>query len=107
MIANHEQRITSLEQQTARGFSDLKRQIDDNRKDANAGIAGVAAMANIPQVTANQDFSVGAGIGFRGDEQALAVGFSGRVTENVVTKVAVASDTQSGWTVGAGVAVGW
>ena len=106
-IVNHEQRITSLEQQTASGFSDLKRQIDDNRKDANAGIAGVAAMANIPQVTANQDFSVGAGIGFRGDEQALAVGFSGRVTENVVTKVAVASDTQSGWTVGAGVAVGW
>jgi hypothetical protein len=106
-IANHEQRITSLEQQTASGFSDLKRQIDDNRKDANAGIAGVAAMANIPQVTANQDFSVGAGIGFRGDEQALAVGFSGRVTENVVTKVAVASDTQNGWTVGAGVAVGW
>lgn len=107
VIANHEQRITSLEQQTASGFSDLKRQIDDNRKDANAGIAGVAAMANIPQVTANQDFSVGAGIGFRGDEQALAVGFSGRVTENVVTKVAVASDTQNGWTVGAGVAVGW
>ena len=107
VIANHEQRITTLEQQTASGFSDLKRQIDDNRKDANAGIAGVAAMANIPQVTANQDFSVGAGIGFRGDEQALAVGFSGRVTENVVTKVAVASDTQSGWTVGAGVAVGW
>ena len=106
-IANHEQRITSLEQQTASGFSDLKRQIDDNRKDANAGIAGVAAMANIPQVTANQDFSVGAGIGFRGDERALAVGFSGRVTENVVTKVAVASDTQNGWTVGAGVAVGW
>lgn len=106
-IANHEQRITSLEQKTASGFSDLKRQIDDNRKDANAGIAGVAAMANIPQVTANQDFSVGAGIGFRGDEQALAVGFSGRVTENVVTKVAVASDTQNGWTVGAGVAVGW
>lgn len=106
-IANHEQRITSLEQQTASGFSDLKRQIDDNRKDANAGIAGVAAMANIPQVTANQDFSVGAGIGFRSDEQALAVGFSGRVTENVVTKIAVASDTQNGWTVGAGVAVGW
>lgn len=106
-IANHEQRITSLEQQTVRGFSDLKRQIDDNRKDANAGIAGVSAMANIPQVTSNQDFSVGAGVGFRGDEQALAVGFSGRVTENVVTKVAVASDTQNGWTVGAGVAVGW
>lgn len=106
-IANHEQRITSLEQQTASGFSDLKRQIDDNRKDANAGIAGVAAMANIPQVTANQDFSVGAGVGARGSEQAIAVGFSGRVTENVITKAAVSTDTQSGWTVGAGVSYGW
>lgn len=106
-IANHEQRITSLEQETSKGFSDLKRQIDDNKKDANAGIAGVAAMANIPQVTANQTFSVGAGVGARGSEQAVAVGFSGRVAENVVTKVAVSADTQSGWTVGAGVSYGW
>lgn len=106
-IANHETRITSLEQQTSKGFSDLKRQIDDNKKDANAGIAGVAAMANIPQVTANQDFSIGAGVGARGSEQAVAVGFSGRLTETVVTKVAVSTDTQSGWTVGAGVSYGW
>lgn len=106
-IANHETRIKSLEQQTSKGFSDLKRQIDDNKKDANAGIAGVAAMANIPQVTANQDFSIGAGVGARGSEQAVAVGFSGRLTESVVTKVAVSTDTQSGWTVGAGVSYGW
>lgn len=106
-LANHEQRLTSLEQQTNKGFSDLKRQIDDNKKDANAGIAGVAAIASIPQVTDKQDFSIGAGVGARGSEQALAVGFSGRITDNVVTKVAVSTDTQSGWTVGAGVAVGW
>ena len=106
-IANHEQRITSLEQQTASGFSDLKRQIDDNRKAANAGIAGVAAMANIPQVTASQDFSVGAGVGFRGDEQAIAVGFSARASQNVVVKASVAGDTQQSWTVGAGVSYGW
>lgn len=106
-IANHETRITSLEQRTSKGFSDLKRQIDDNRKEANAGIAGVAAIASVPQVTANQDFSVGAGVGFRGGEQAVAVGFSGRVTENVVTKVAVSTDTQNGWTVGAGMSYGW
>lgn len=106
-IANHEQRITSLEQQTVRGFSDMKRQIDDNRKDANAGIAGVAAMANIPQVTASQDFSVGAGVGARGSEQAIAVGFSGRVTQNVIVKASVAGDTQQSLTVGAGVSYGW
>ena len=106
-IANHEQHITSLEQQTASGFYDLKRQIDDNRKAANAGIAGVAAMANIPQVTASQDFSVGAGVGFRGDEQAIAVGFSARASQNVVVKASVAGDTQQSWTVGAGVSYGW
>ena len=106
-IANHEQRITSLEQQTASGFYDLKRQIDDNRKAANAGIAGVAAMANIPQVTASQDFSVGAGVGFRGDEQAIAVGFSAHASQNVVVKASVAGDTQQSWTVGAGVSYGW
>lgn len=106
-LANHEQRLSTLEQQTSKGFSDLKRQIDDNKKDANAGISGVAAIASIPQVTDKQDFSVGAGVGARGSEQALAVGFSGRITDNVVTKVAVATDTQSGWTVGAGVSYGW
>lgn len=106
-IANHETRITSLEQQTSKGFSDLKRQIDDNKKDANAGIAGVAAIASVPQVTSNQDFSIGAGVGARGSEQAVAVGFSGRITDSVVTKVAVSTDTQSGWTVGAGVSYGW
>ena len=106
-IANHEARITSLEQQTSKGFRDLKRQIDDNKKDANAGIAGVAAMANIPQVTSNQDFSVGAGVGFRGDEQAVAVGFSVRASQNVVVKASVAGDTQQSWTAGAGVSYGW
>ena len=106
-IANHEQRITSLEQQTSKGFSNLKRQIDDNKKDANAGIAGVAAIASVPQVTSNQDFSVGAGLGARGSEQAIAVGFSGRITENVITKAAISTDTQNGWTVGAGVSYGW
>lgn len=106
-IANHEQRITTLESQTNARFGDLKKQIDNNKKEANAGIAGVAAMASIPQVTDKQDFSIGAGVGNRDGENAMAIGFSGRVTDNVVTKVAVAADTQSGWTFGAGMSYGW
>lgn len=106
-IANHEQRITTLESQTNARFGDLKKQIDNNKKEANAGIAGVAAMASIPQVTDKQDFSIGAGVGTRDGENAMAIGFSGRITDSVVTKVAVAADTQSGWTVGAGVSYGW
>ncbi|HFU2857286.1 TPA: YadA-like family protein [Enterobacter cloacae] len=106
-LSNHEARISDLEASTNSGFKDLKNQIESNRKDANAGIAGVAAMANIPQVTDSQQFSFGAGVGARDGQEAVAVGFSARVSENVVTKAAISSDTQNGWTMGAGVSYGW
>lgn len=106
-LANHEQRIQTLEQDTNRNFGALRNQVDRNKKDADAGIAGVAAMASIPQVTEYQTFSVGAGVGNRHDQQALAVGFSARAAQNVVIKVSAATDTNSGWTVGAGAAIGW
>lgn len=106
-LANHEQRITGLEQSTNARFADLNKQIDDNRKRASAGIAGVAAMANIPQVTNTQVFSVGAGVGHTDGESALAVGFSARATENTVVKASVSNDTQHNFVVGAGVSYGW
>ncbi|WP_333855218.1 YadA C-terminal domain-containing protein [Leclercia sp.] len=106
-LADHESRIQTLETKSNKGFADLKRQIDDNKHEANAGIAGVAAMANIPQVTEGQQFSFGAGLGARGDEQAVAVGFSARLAPNVVTKASISTDTQDGFTMGAGVSYGW
>lgn len=106
-LANHESRIQDLEANTSANFKDLKRKIDDNKKSADAGIAGVAAMAAIPQVLESQAFNVGAGVGSRSDQQALAVGFSARASQSTVVKVAVAADTNSEWTVGAGLAVGW
>lgn len=106
-LANHEQRIQTLEQETNRNFGALRNKIDRNKKDADAGIAGVAAMASIPQVTEYQTFAMGAGVGNRHDQQALAVGFSARAAQNVVIKVSAATDTNSGWTVGAGTSIGW
>lgn len=106
-LANHESRIQDLEANTSANFKDLKRQIDDNKKSADAGIAGVAAMAAIPQVLESQTFNVGAGVGSRSDQEALAVGFSARASQSTVIKVAVAADTNSQWTAGAGIAVGW
>lgn len=106
-LANHEERIQTLEQDTNRNFGALRSQVERNKKDADAGIAGVAAMASIPQVTEYQTFAVGAGVGNRHDQQALAVGFSARAAQNVVVKVSAATDTNSGWTVGAGAAIGW
>ena len=102
-IAAQQQELRNINKQ----FSSLKEKVDDNHKKANAGIAGVAAMANIPQVTESARFSLGAGVGFRGDEQAVAVGMSSRFTNNVIGKMSVAADTQSDFTVGAGVAVQW
>ncbi|EFR8087462.1 hypothetical protein H0088_004105 [Salmonella enterica] len=102
-IAAQQQELRNVNKQ----FSSLKEKVDDNHKKANAGIAGVAAMANIPQVTESARFSLGAGVGFRGDEQAIAVGMSSRLSQSVIGKMSVAADTQSDFTVGAGVAVQW
>lgn len=102
-IADQQAQLKSVNKQ----FSDLKQKVDDNKKDASAAVAGVAAMANIPQVTEYQTFSVGAGVGTHDGENALAVGFSARVSQNTVTKASVATDTQSGFTAGVGVSYGW
>ena len=106
-LADHEQRLGNLEQSTNRNFAALKDKVERNKKDADAGIAGVAAMSSIPQVTEYQTFNVGAGVGSRHDQQALAVGFSARASQTVVVKVSAAADSNSGWTLGAGAAIGW
>ncbi|URO00969.1 YadA C-terminal domain-containing protein [Leclercia adecarboxylata] len=106
-LANHERRISELETKNNAHFKSLKGQIDDNKRSADAGIAGVAAMSNIPQVTESQKFNIGAGVGARGDEQAMAIGFSTRASDSMVLKGSVAADTNSEWTVGAGIALGW
>lgn len=107
MLANHEQRLGELERNTSSRFSDIDRRIDENKRSANAGIAAVAAFANIPQVTGGARFSAGVGVGQRGSEQAVAVGFSSQLTDSVIGKVSVANDSQQQWTVGAGLAVQW
>lgn len=106
-LANHEQRLGELERNTSSRFADIDKRINENKRSANAGIAGVAAMANIPQVTGGARFSAGVGVGQRGSEQAIAVGFSSQLTDSVIGKVSVAGDSQQQWTVGAGLAVQW
>lgn len=106
-IADHEQRITSLEQSTTSKFGALKNEVEQNRKRASAGIAGVAAMANIPQVTQGANFSVGAGVGNTDGESALAVGASARINDSWVVKGSVSNDTQHNFVVGAGASYQW
>jgi hypothetical protein len=106
-IGSVEGRVSNLEQSTNKRFADVDKRIGDNRKVASAGIAGAGAMANIPQVTQNGNVSIGAGIGGYDGEQAVAVGFSARVTDSVTTKVSVSTNTQSEVLWGAGVGVEW
>lgn len=100
-------RQESYEKSTNQRFADMGKRIDDNRNRASAGIAGVAAMANIPQVSQNSSFSIGAGVGSYDGEQGIAVGASARFNQNVVTKASVAGTTQSDFVFGAGVSYEW
>lgn len=108
-LADHESRIDALEANAGTGnsFARLKDRVDENRQRASAGIAGVAAMANIPQVTQGATFSVGAGAGTTDGESALAVGFSARATESTVVKASVSNDSQQNFVVGAGASLQW
>ena len=106
-LANHEQRIGQLEQATTSKFANIDKRFDETDRHIDAGLSGVSAMANIPQVTEYQTFAVGAGVGARGGESAVAVGFSARASQAVVLKASVAGDSQQKWTVGGGISYGW
>ncbi|MDX6022711.1 YadA-like family protein [Scandinavium sp. V105_16] len=88
-------------------FSNLKSEVDSNKRDAAAGASGAMAQANIPQVIQGQTFSVGAGIGGYEGENAVAVGMSARVSQSVIVKASVSDDTQQNVGYGAGVSIGW
>ncbi|MFU0920151.1 YadA C-terminal domain-containing protein [Kluyvera sichuanensis] len=106
-IADHEQRIQTLESNSNSNFANLDKKVDDNRKRASAGIAGVAAMANIPQVIQGQTLAIGAGVGTTDGENAMAVGFSARTSEHTIVKASVSDDSQQNFVVGGGVSYGW
>ena len=81
----------------------LDRDVRKNRKRADAGIASVAAMANIPQVYLSGKSGVGIGVGHKHGQSAVAVGYS-RASDNGhhIIKLSAGIDTQKDVTVGAG-----
>ncbi|MDQ8952810.1 YadA-like family protein, partial [Acinetobacter rudis] len=77
-------------------------------KRSSAGIAGVAAMANIPQVMAGGQKSFGIGIGNHRGENAVAIG--GSISSNDgrwAFKTSASFDSQDKTTIGAGVSRVW
>ncbi|BFU61648.1 hypothetical protein THUN1656_04100 [Rodentibacter abscessus] len=86
----------------------LDGKINKNKKQSNAGIASVAAMANIPQVFIPGKSGVGVGVGARDGQSAIAVGYS-RASDNGkhIIKFSAGMDSQSKSTFGAGYMYQW
>lgn len=94
--------------QNTKAIRKLDRDVRKNRKRADAGIAAVAAMANIPQVYLPGKSGVGVGVGHKHGQSALAVGYS-RTSDNAhhIIKLSAGVDSQKDVTVGAGYMYQW
>ena len=103
-LTNVENRVTGLENKVDRLDQDVKK----NRKRADAGIAAVAAMANIPQVYLPGKSGVGVGVGYKHGQSSVAVGYS-RTSDSGhhIIKLSAGVDTQKDVTVGAGYMYQW
>ncbi|MEQ5185148.1 YadA C-terminal domain-containing protein [Providencia alcalifaciens] len=88
-------------------FNSMQKEVDNNRKRAAAGISGVSAMTNIPQLSGNSNYSFGVGIGGFDGEQSIAAGMSGRVAESVILRSSLSTSTQGEVVWGAGVGFEW
>ena len=94
--------------QNAKAIRKLDRDVRKNRKRADAGIAAVAAMANIPQVYLPGKSGVGIGVGHKHGQSALAIGYS-RTSDNAhhIIKLSAGVDSQKDVTIGAGYMYQW
>nr|DAV09811.1 MAG TPA: hypothetical protein [Caudoviricetes sp.] len=94
--------------QNTKAIRKLDRDVRKNRKRADAGIASVAAMANIPQVYLPGKSGVGVGVGHKHGQSALAIGYS-RTSDNShhIIKLSAGVDSQKDVTVGAGYMYQW
>ncbi|MBD2801910.1 YadA-like family protein [Xenorhabdus sp. M] len=99
-------RVGELKAEMYQGFNKLDNKINRVGKRANAGIAGVAAMTNIPYSNTDR-FSVGVGLGKYHDGSAVAVGAQAKLTENVNIRASTSWNNDEGAVMGAGVAIGW
>ncbi|AOA58602.1 ESPR-type extended signal peptide-containing protein [Acinetobacter larvae] len=89
-------------------INDTNRYVYNVDKRSRAGIAGVSAMANIPQVMVGGQKSLGVGVGSYRGQNAIAVGGSFSSDDGKwVFKGSAAFDSQEKSTVGAGVSRVW
>ncbi|OBU04121.1 hypothetical protein AYY16_13165 [Morganella psychrotolerans] len=99
-------RVSELETRMDNKFSSVERQLDKNSDRANAGIASVAAMANIPYIS-DKTFSMGLGAGNYRNGNAVAFGGQYSIDGNVNIRSSVSWNNEDSAVYGAGIAVGF
>lgn len=84
----------------------MESKIHQTARDANAGIASVAAMTNIPYTT-NTRFSAGLGLGNFKNGNAIAAGAQYQVKQNLNLRSSISWNNSDRAVIGAGIAYGW
>ncbi|WP_272672032.1 YadA C-terminal domain-containing protein [Providencia sp. PROV158] len=102
----NEVKFTKLENKFDHEVSQLDSKIDKRAQEANAGIASVAAMSNIPYAI-NTRFSAGVGVGNYKNGSAIAAGAQYQLKENINLRSSVSWNNSDAAVIGAGVAFGW
>jgi len=87
-------------------FKSLDEKINKNTDRANAGIASVSAMSNIPY-TNHTTFSSGLGVGNYRNGNAIAVGSQLKINDNVNFRTSISWNNKDSAVIGAGVAIGY
>ncbi|WP_370966753.1 YadA C-terminal domain-containing protein [Enterobacter wuhouensis] len=101
------QTLQAINNNSNQQFKSLHDEVDNNRKQANAGISGAMAMAGLPQVQTNQHVMFSAGGATYNGESALAVGASVNFNANVIAKVSFSDDTANNMGASVGVGMGF
>ncbi|HCB1454435.1 TPA: YadA C-terminal domain-containing protein [Citrobacter farmeri] len=104
-LANHETRITTLENQNNSRFSSMEKQQNDDRKEYRSGIAVAASIAGLHYVDTDNAIAVGAA-DFK-SEQGYAMGYRHKFAENVAATVSYAGTSDGDSVVAASASLGW
>ena len=101
------QSLQAMNTTTSQQFKSLRDEVDNNKKQANAGISGAMAMAGLPQVQTNQRVMFSAGGATYNGESALAVGASVNFNSHVIAKVSFSDDTANNMGASVGIGMGF
>ncbi|WP_052189649.1 MULTISPECIES: YadA-like family protein [Xenorhabdus] len=99
-------RFGELQSYTDQKVNYLDNKIDRIEKRANAGVASVAAMTNIPYSN-NTGFSLGLGLGQYRNGSAVALGIQDKLNENVSLRLSTSWNNSGSPVFGAGVGISW